>query len=42
VFHDADIRRADVVSDGRLGYTAYLQTDDCAGYNAVTAGNQIT
>ena len=42
LFHYADSRRGDVASDLLLGYQGYLQTDDYGGYNAVTAGNQIT
>jgi hypothetical protein len=42
LFHYADSRRGDVASDLLLGYLGYLQTDDYGGYNAVTAGNQIT
>lgn len=42
LFHYADSRRGEVVSHLLAGYRGYLQTDDYAGYNAVSAKNNIT
>lgn len=42
LFHYADSRKGDVVSDLLTGFSGYLQTDDYAGYNAVAASKNIT
>lgn len=42
LFHYADSRRGEIVSQLLAGYEGYLQTDDYAGYNAVAAKNTIT
>ncbi|MEE8057883.1 MAG: IS66 family transposase [Pseudomonadales bacterium] len=42
LFHYADSRRGEVVSNLLAGYQGYLQTDDYAGYNAVCAEKDIT
>lgn len=42
LFHYADSRRGEVASTLLVGYEGYLQTDDYAGYNAVSANSDIT
>lgn len=42
VFHYADSRRGSVACELLEGYKGYLQTDDYAGYNAVTLNQGIT
>ncbi len=42
LFHYADRRRGEVANTLLAGYEGYLQTDDYAGYNAVSANSEIT
>ncbi len=42
LFHYANSRKGDVVSELLAGFSGYLQTDDYAGYNAVAAESGIT
>lgn len=42
LFHYADSRRGEVASTLFAGYEGYLQTDDYAGYNAVSTETAIT
>jgi len=42
LFHYANSRRGSVACEMLDGYQGYLQTDDYAGYNAVTEKNAIT